>query len=94
MFPKVLSILRAKIRAQAYVITLHADEAMAEHDLLPVDVEGVILSGEIIERQIDRSSGERKYRVAGKTLDGEPAEVVAKVGSTGKVLIVTVYLNL
>ena len=94
MFPKVLSVLRAKIRAQAYVVTIHADEAMAEDDLLPMDVESVILSGEIVERQIDWNTGERKYRVAGKTLDGELAEVVVKLGLTGKAFIVTVYLNL
>jgi len=94
VFPKVLSLLRAKIRAQAYVVTIHADEAMAEDDLLPRDVESVILGGEIVERQIDRNTSERKYRLTGKTVDGVPAEVVVKLGLTGKLVIVTVYLNL
>jgi hypothetical protein len=90
MFPKVLSLSRAKIRGQAYVITIHADEAMAEDDLLPTDVESVILSGKIVERQIDRSTGERKYRVVGETCEGEPAEVVVKFGLTGKAIVMTV----
>jgi len=94
MFRKILSLLRDRIRKRAYLVTIHADEAMVEDDLLPMDVESVILGGEIVERQIDRISGERKYRVAGRTSDGAPAEVVVKFGSTGKLFIVTVYLNL
>lgn len=94
MFRRVLSLLREKIRTGAYVVTIHADEAMAEDDLLSMDVESVILGGEIVERQIDQNTGERKYRVAGRTSDGVQAEVVAKVAKTGKLVIVTVYLDL
>jgi hypothetical protein len=75
LFQQLLSLLRARVREQAYVITIHADQAMADDDLLPMDVESVILSGGIVERQIDRETGERKYRIAGSTMEGESAEV-------------------
>jgi len=92
VFKKELLVFRQKVRTLAYVVTVHADEAMSDDDLLPLDLENVILTGEIVERQTDRETGELKYRVVGATLDGDSAEAVVKLGATGKLIFLTVYL--
>ena len=59
---------------------------------LPIfDVESVILSGTIIERQKDSASGEWKYLVKGESLAGEPVVTVTKLSPTGKLVFVTVF---
>ena len=65
---------------------------MDEDGLSIFDVENCLLSGEIFERQKDRAAAEWKYLVRGGTLD-ENAQmvVVAKLGPTGKLVIITVY---
>jgi Domain of unknown function (DUF4258) len=56
------------------------------------DVESVILTGEIIDRQREPLSKARKYVVRGQTVSGdEIAAVVTKFGPTGKLVIITVY---
>jgi hypothetical protein len=58
------------------------------------DVESVILTGEIVERQRDRKTREHKYLVHGETVDGSRrAVVVGKFGPTDKLVIVTVYAD-
>jgi hypothetical protein len=45
-----------------------------------------------VERQVERPWGERKYLIRGRPLEGEDAlVVVAKLGPTGKLVILTVY---
>lgn len=54
-------------------------------------VERAVLTGDIIERQKDRETGEWKYLVRGRAIDGSDIVVVAKFGATGKMVIITVY---
>jgi hypothetical protein len=91
MFEQVLQEIRSKVRLSEYVVTIHADEEMDDDQLAIADVEFCILSGEILERQRDRSTGESKYRVQGRSLDDLPMETIVKIGATGKVVIITVY---
>ena len=58
MYERILNQLREKVRIRQYVMTIHADEEMDEDELSIFDVESVILSGKIIERQKDQSTGE------------------------------------
>lgn len=46
-------------------MTIHAEEEMDEDSLSIFDVERAILTGDIIERQKDRETGEWKYLVRG-----------------------------
>ena len=55
MYERILNQLREKVRTRQYVMTLHADEEMDEDELSIFDVESVILSGKIIERQKDQA---------------------------------------
>jgi hypothetical protein len=92
VFERVQNAMRAKVRARQYVITIHAEEEMDADGLSIFDVENAVLTGSIVERQLDRAKGERKYLIRGHPLEGDDAvTVVAKMGPTGKVVILTVY---
>lgn len=81
-----------KIRKRRYVMTLHAEEEMNDDGLTIFDVESGILTGKIVERQKDRVTAERKYRIRGQTVSGGEVEMVAKLSPTGKLVIITVYV--
>lgn len=86
--------MREKIRQRLYVMTTHAEEEMDNDGLTIFDVESIILTGEVIERQRDRRTGEAKYLIRGETLDGSrTAVVVGKLGPTDKLVILTVYAD-
>jgi hypothetical protein len=73
-------------------MTVHAWEELDIDGLSVFDVENVILSGRIAERQTDQPWGDRKYVVRGRPLEGDDAVVVvAKLGPTGDLVILTVY---
>jgi len=89
---RILLRLREKIRTRHYLMTLHAEEEMNEDGLTIFDVERGILTGRILERQKDSMTGEWKYRIRGNTIQGDEFEIVAKIGPTGKLIIITVYI--
>jgi hypothetical protein len=62
------------------------------NDLLTVfDVEHVILTGEILERQRDQQAAEWKYRIRGSSLENDWVEIAVKITPTGKIVVLTVY---
>jgi hypothetical protein len=83
--------MQEKIRNKQYVMTLHAEEEMDEDELSIFDVESVILTGKVAERQKDVETAEWKYIVEGETLEGESACAVGKISVTSKLVIITVY---
>ena len=85
--------MREKIRTKQYVMTLHAEEEMSNDGLTIFDIEHVILSGNIFERQEDLISGEWKYLVSGSSLDKQLVIVVSKLSVTDKLVIITVFLD-
>lgn len=86
--------MREKVRRRQYVMTLHADEEMDDDGLSIFDVESAILTGTVIGRQRDRKTRESKYLVRGQTVDGTQIVVgVIKFGRTGKLVILTVYVE-
>ena len=91
MFDRILNQMRNRIRTRQYIMTMHAEEEMDDDDLTILDVESVVLTGAIIERQKDATTGEWKYVVRGKTLSGQSASVVGRLGPTGKLIFITVY---
>jgi hypothetical protein len=74
-----------------YVVTLHADDELDADDITVYDLERIVLTGAIVERQRDRTTGERKYRIRGQTIGDIGAETVVKVAITGKVVFLTAY---
>ena len=91
MYDAELKRMRELIRLRLYVMTLHAEEGMDADGLTIFDVEHVILTGLIIERQKERLSGEWKYLVNGDFVAGDRATVVGKFGFTGKLVLITVF---
>lgn len=91
MFDRVLNQMRNRIRTRQYVMTLHAEEEMEDDELTILDVESVILTGAIFQRQKDATTGEWKYIIRGQSLGGERAEAVGKLGPTGQLVFITVY---
>ncbi len=78
---RILNKIREKIRTLRY------------DGLTIFDIEHCLLTGEIMECQKDRETGERKYLVRGESLGGDGTIVVTKLGITGTLVIITVYLE-
>jgi hypothetical protein len=93
MFEGVLKQMRENVRALRYVMTIHAEEEMDGDDLSIFDVEQAILTGQIIERQRDTETGEWKYLVRGRSIEGKGVVTVSKLSPTGKLIIITVYVE-
>ena len=83
--------MRELVRRGRYVMTTHADEEADEDGLSILDIESILLTGSIVERQRDLETGEWKYVVQGQTLDGGDGCVVTKFGLVGRLYILTVY---
>lgn len=84
--------LRHLIRTLNYVVSTHAADELDDDNLSIFDLENIVLTGQIVERQRDRASRETKYVIQGVTLEGAVGEVVVKLGYNGKLFIITVYL--
>jgi len=91
MHGRVLKRMQETVRTRQYVMTLHPEEEMDDDSLSIFDVERAILTGRVIERQKDRTTGEWKYLVEGEAIDGDLVVVVGKLSTTGKLVIITVY---
>jgi len=74
-------------------MTIHSEEEMNDDGFTIFDIEHCLLTGEITECQKDRDTGERKYLVKGKSFSGSETTVVTKLGITGTLVIITVYLE-
>lgn len=93
MYKRVLRDMRETIRKRQYVMTLHAEEEMADDGLTIFDVERAVLTGEIVERQEDHQSGDWKYLITGQTVNNQVLTVVARLSVVKKLVIITVYLE-
>ena len=91
MFDRTLKVIREKVHQREYVMTIHAEEEMDNDGFSIYDVENGILTGKIVERQRDKDTAEWKYRISGESFSGDEIEVVVKISSTGKLVIITVY---
>ena len=87
-----ISYIRECIRSLNYVVSLHAAEELDDDNLTILDLENIILTGEITGRQRDRQTREVKSLVRGTTLAGDEGEALVKVGPSGPLVIITVYL--
>ena len=65
---------------------------MNDDGLSIFDIENCIFTGEIIERQKDKDTEEWKY-IEGYTMAGGKAAIITKLGFTGKLIIITVFIR-
>jgi hypothetical protein len=91
MFKQLLLRIRDRIRNHQYIVTEHARQEMINDLLTVFDVEHVILTGEILERQRDQQAAEWKYRIRGSSLENDWVEIAVKITPTGKIAVLTVY---
>ncbi len=91
MYERILKRMRDKVRSLQYVMTLHCEEEMNDDELSIFDVESVILTGKIIERQKEQATAEWKYLVQGQNVEGDQVIVTAKLSPAGKLVFITVY---
>jgi hypothetical protein len=88
---RVLRRIQANVRAGEFDVTRHAEDETCKDGFTVYDIEMGILSGMVMERQKDKNTGERKYRIRGDTDSGRQIEVVAKLSPLGRVIVITVY---
>ena len=89
-----LSIVRVRdlVRSVNYVVSLHAAEELEDDNLTILDLENILLTGRIVERQKERRTRETKTVIRGRILDDREGEAVVKVNLSGALYVVTVYL--
>lgn len=71
-----LTRIRDLIRRLRYVVSFHAAEEMEDDEIAILDLENIILTGQIVERQKDHQTDETKIVIRGRTLDERQAEAV------------------
>ena len=86
-----ISRIRDLVRTLNYVVSIHAADELHDDNLSILDLESIILTGRIVERQRDRHTRETKVLIRGIALDGSVAEAVAKAGLSGTLFVITVY---
>lgn len=86
----MLKRIREAVRRENYRISNHANEEMANDDLLAVDVERIILTGRIFRRYSRDPRGTR-HEIHGQTTDGRKAAVVCRFLPSNILLIITAY---
>lgn len=91
MYDRLLKRMRELIRVRRYIMPLHAEDEMEADSLTIYDVESVILTGKIIERQKDRASAEWKYLISGQSLADEAVMVAVKFSPTNKLIFITIF---
>jgi hypothetical protein len=87
-----LNRIRDLVRSLTYVVSIHAAEELEDDNLTILDLESVLLTGQIIKRQRDRRTREAKAVVRGRTLQGFEAEAILKLGHTGTLFVITIYV--
>ena len=91
MAQATINRLRDLIRSLNYAISIHATEELDDDNFTILDLENIILTGAIVERQRDRQTREVKYIVRGNPLSSVLAEAVVKIAPDGNLFVITVY---
>jgi hypothetical protein len=88
---RLIDRIREKIRLREYDMTVHAMEEMAEDNLDVLDVEHVVLNGQVVKRT-KRDPRGIKYTIEGLALDSEKiVGVVGRFQTSERFLVITVY---
>ena len=91
MYPRILAKIRALVKQGDYVLSVHAENELADDNLNEQDLEAAILSGTIIHRERD-PIGRAKYVIEGRTLGRKGLTVVVQLFQMRQlVVIITAY---
>ena len=87
-----IEVLRRKIAAGHYQLTQHAKDEAADENIELADVESIILTGRLA-KTLTRDRRGPRFVVAGLTADKRSGRVVCRKLPSGKLRIITVYLE-
>ena len=87
-----IEIFRRKIVAGYYQLTQHAKDEAADEEMDSSDIESIVLSGHLAQTLTLDPRGTR-YVVAGLTTDKRSGRIVCRILPSGKLRIITVYLE-
>ena len=87
-----IEVLRRKIVSGQFELTQHAKEEAASDDLDTEDIEAVVLTGRVA-RTLTKDPRGRRYVVLGRTDDKRDVEIVCRLLPSGKLRIITIYLQ-
>ena len=91
MYPRILAKIRALVKQGDYVLSVHAENELADDNLNEQDLEAAILSGTIIRRERDLI-GRAKYVIEGRTRARKGLTAVVQLFQTRQlVVIITAY---
>jgi len=88
----VIKQIRKKIRTGNYELTKHAEEEREEDGLEVVDLESAVINGKIVKKLTHNPRGIR-YVVRGYATDERIVRVVCRILASGKLRIVTSYVE-
>lgn len=89
MYDDILELMRQAVAADRVFLSFHANKELKADRLQFGDIINCILSGEIIEQQLDDS--DEKYLLYGDAQNGDELALVAKLGFQQTTLIITVF---
>ncbi len=91
MYEQILQQMRSAAAARRVYLVIHANRELKNDRLTYEDVIHCILTGEIIEQQIDLEYGDEKYVLYGEACNQDEMAVIAKLGYNDTAVIITVY---
>lgn len=91
MYDRIFNRMKEAIRNRQYMMSLHAVDEMEDDGFSVYDIEHIVLSGKIVDRQKDQSTKEWKYIIEGESFSNQLANIAAKLSITGKLVIITVF---
>lgn len=91
MAEPMLSAAQEAVRAGLYYLAPNAADAALEQGLNRLDLESIVLTGDVVERQQDRLTGGWKLLISGESVSGRRATVVTRQGISGYVVLVTLF---
>ena len=87
-----IETIRRKVAAGHYQLTQHAKDEGADDEMEVADLESILLTGKLVEVLTKDVRG-RRYIVAGLTPDKRAGRVVCRMLPSGKLRIITMYLE-
>ena len=56
MYPRILAKMRALVKQGDYILSIHAENELADDNLTERDIEAAILNGDIVSRERETAS--------------------------------------
>lgn len=91
MFEGELRRFRTAVREERYEVSTHAFTELDPDGLTVLDLERAVLTGRIVERQREMTTGEKKYVIEGRADDGLEVTVVVKWEWPGSMKFLTAF---